>query len=56
MNCKAKHYWCLLVPAKDSLEGKGVSIRMCHTKSAVGAQMKAQEKKEVAKKQMCYTG
>lgn len=45
VNCKAKHYWCLLVPAKDSLEGKGVSIRTCHTKSAVGAQMKAQEKK-----------
>ena len=49
-NCKAKHYRCSLVLAKESSEGKGGLSAMHHTATVAGGRTKAQEKKEAAKK------
>ena len=49
-NCKVKHYKCSLVPLKEGSEGKGGSLVMRHSKTAAEGKVKAQEKKEAAKK------
>ena len=49
-NCKAKHYKYSLVPLKEGSEGKGGSLAMHHSKTAAEGRVKAQEKKEAAKK------
>ena len=55
-NCKAKHYKCSLVPAKEGSDLKTVSLGARLTRIAVGGQTKAQEKKEVAKKAKALRG
>ena len=55
-NCKAKHYKCSLVPAKEGSDLKTVSSGACLTRIAVGGQTKAQEKKEAAKKAKALRG
>ena len=55
-NCKAKHYKCSFVPAKESSELKISSLGVCLTKIAVGGQTKAQEKKGTAKKAKAFRG
>ena len=49
-NCKAKHYKCLLVQAKEGSEGKGGLSGMRHSKTVVEGKVKVQEKKEAVKK------
>ena len=56
LNCKAKHYKCSLVPAKENSEPKASSLGAHLTKIAVGGQTKAQEKKDVAKKAKAFRG
>ena len=53
-NCKAKHYKCSLVPAKESSDLKTTSLGACLMKIAVGGQTKAQEKKDAAKKAKAF--
>ena len=55
-NCKAKHYKCSFVPAKESSELKISSLGVGLTKIAVGGQTKAQEKKGAAKKAKAFHG
>lgn len=53
-NCKVKHYRCSLIPVKEGSEGKGgLSVTRC-MKTAAGGRMKAQEKKEAAKKAKAF--
>ena len=56
MNCKAKHYKCSLVPAKEGSEMKTVPSGARLTKIAVGGPIKAQEKKEAAIKAKAFRG
>ena len=53
-NCKAKHYKCSFVPAKENLEPKTSSLGARLMKIAVAGQTKAQEKKNVAKKAKAF--
>ena len=55
-NCKAKHYKCSFVPAKESSEPKISSLGARLMKIAVGGQTKAQEKKDAAKKAKAFRG
>ena len=55
-NCKAKHYKCSFVPAKEISEPKTSSLGARLTKIAVGGQTKAQEKKDAAKKAKAFRG
>ena len=55
-NCKAKHYKCSFIPAKESLELKTSSLGARLTKIAVEGQTKAQEKKDAAKKAKVFRG
>ena len=53
-NCKAKHYMCSLIPAKENSEGKGGSSATHCTLTATRGRMKAQEKKEAARKPKAF--
>ena len=55
-NCKAKHYKCSHVPAKEGSELKTAPSGACLTRIAVRGQTKAQEKKEAAKKAKALRG
>ena len=56
VNCKVKHYKCSLVPMKEGLDLKTVSLGARLMRIAVGGQTKAQEKKEAAKKAKALRG
>ena len=55
-NCKAKHYKCSHVPAKEGSELKTAPSGARLTRIAVGGQTKAQEKKDAAKKAKALRG
>ena len=56
LNCKAKHYKCSLVPAKEGLEMKTTSLGARLMRIAVGGPIKVQEEKEAAKKAKAFRG
>ena len=55
-NCKAKHYGCLLVVAKEGLRGKGSPSGSQQARAAASSQMRGKERRGEGTKRATLSG